>query len=265
MLASGSGGNSILVWCGNTRLLVDAGLSGRETERRLGLVGVRADEIGDIVITHDHADHTKGMGVLARRHGIRLHLTRTTRAACGKYLRGGESVSIYEAGRPFTVRDVLVDPYLTIHDAEDPAGVALADECTGTRLGIATDLGRLTASARKALGGSRMLVLESNHDPILLHQSRYPPAVRGRIASSHGHLSNEDAARLAVELLHPGLAVVVLAHLSEECNRPELARSAVGGALREAGWLGRLAVASQHEPTPLFDLDEEIVPAAAGV
>ena len=261
VLASGSAGNSIFVWCGNTRILVDSGLSGKEVARRLHLVGAEADGISDIVITHDHADHVRGMGVFARRHGARLHLTERTHEACDRYLRGGESVSHFEPERAFQVGDVHVDPFVTVHDASDPAGVALTDECTGARLGVATDLGRMTASARLALAGSTMLVLEANHDPVLLHQSRYPPSVRGRIASSHGHLSNDDAARLVVELLHPGLAVVVLAHLSEECNRPELARAAVGEALEKEGWQGRLEVASQHEPTSLFDLAEDPSPA----
>lgn len=255
VLASGSGGNAILVWCGNTRLLVDAGLSGRELARRLELVGVAPEEVSDIVVTHDHGDHTKGMGVFARRFGSRLHLTAPTLDACAGRLRGDERVSLYETGRSFVVGDVRVDPFLTVHDAADPAGIALVDEGTGVRLGIATDLGRTTASARHALAGSAMLVLESNHDPVLLHQSRYPAAVRNRIASSHGHLSNEDAAGLAVELLHPGLRVVVLAHLSEECNRPELALATVGDALGAAGWRGRLEAASQDEPTPLIELD----------
>ena len=254
VLASGSGGNSIFAWCGNTRLLVDAGLSGKELARRLAVIGVAAEEITDIVITHDHSDHTRGMGVFARRHGCHLHMTAATSRACGKYLRGSESVSLYRVGEPFTVRDVHVDPFVTVHDAVDPAGIALVDECTGIRLGIATDLGRLTASARLALTNSVMLVLESNHDPLLLHQSRYPPSVRSRIASSHGHLSNEGAARLAIELLHSELRVIVLAHLSEQCNRPELALAVVGDALRGAGWNGRLEAASQEEPTSLIDL-----------
>ena len=254
VLGSGSAGNSIFAWCGNTRILVDVGFSGKETARRLASIGVDADDVSDIIITHDHRDHTRGMAVFARRHGSRLHMTAPTRDACRRLLRGNESISLYEPVNSFMIGDVRVDPFVTIHDAADPAGVAVVDECSGIRLGIATDLGRLTTSARFALANSAMLVLESNHDSLMLHASRYPVSVRSRIASSHGHLSNEDAAQVATELLHPGLRAVVLAHLSKESNTPELALSVVGAALDGAGWRGRLEAASQDEPLPLIDL-----------
>jgi phosphoribosyl 1,2-cyclic phosphodiesterase len=144
--------------------------------------------------------------------------------------------------------------FLTAHDARDPVAVALIDGETGFKLGVATDLGRPTEQVRHALAGSDVLVLEANHDPILLHQGPYPVSVRTRIASSHGHLSNEAAARLAVELLHPRLAAVILAHLSAECNRPDLAAEVVGTALRGAGFKGTLCVADQDAPTEVMDV-----------
>ncbi len=253
LLGSGSSGNATLVWAGRTRILVDAGFSGRDLARRLLRVGVEPQEVDGIVVTHDHADHTQGMGVFARRHGTSLYMTERTRAACARLLRGGETVVEYRPGHPFSIGDVRVEPFLTVHDAADPVGVALVDECTGLRLGVATDLGRPTAQIRHALEACDLLVLEANHDEILLQGSAYPWAVKQRIASSHGHLSNQAAARLAVELAHPRLAAVVLAHLSRECNRPELARSVVGGALASSGWKGYLAVAPQDEPTEVLD------------
>lgn len=256
VLGSGSSGNATLVWAGNTRVLVDAGFSGRDLARRLGAVEVNADEVDAIVITHDHGDHTRGMGVFARRHGTPLYMTEPTRQACAKLLRGGETVRTYRPGRVFNVGDVRVEPFITVHDAADPVGVAVVDECTGLRLGVATDLGRPTSQIRHALSGCDLLILEANHDEVLLHASPYPVSVKRRIASSHGHLSNEAAARFVVELLHPRLAGVILAHLSNECNRPELARKVVGQALRTAGWTGHLAVAGQDEPTGLMDLEE---------
>lgn len=255
VLGSGSSGNATFVWAGNTRVLVDAGFSGRDLARRLEALEVDADEIDAIVITHDHGDHTRGMGVFARRHGTPLYMTEGTRTACAKLLRGEERVHRYRPGRPFTVGDVRVEPFLTVHDAVDPVGVAVVDECTGLRLGVATDLGRPTSQIRHALEGCDLLILEANHDEVLLHTSPYPVSVKRRIASSHGHLSNQAAARFARELLHPRLAGVVLAHLSGECNRPELAREVVGTALREAGWTGHLDVARQDEPTGLMDLE----------
>lgn len=256
VLGSGSSGNATFVWGGNTRILVDAGFSARDLARRLDTLGVAADDVDAIVITHDHGDHTKGMGVFARRHGTPLYMTEPTRTACARLLRGQEDVRSYRPGRPFTIGDLRVEPFITVHDAVDPVGVAVVDECTGFRLGVATDLGRPTAQIRMALEGCDLLVLEANHDEVLLHTGPYPPSVRRRIASSHGHLSNEASARFALELVHERLAGVVLAHLSRDCNRPELAARVVGDALRGAGWQGHLEVAGPDAPTALLDVEE---------
>ena len=256
VLGSGSRGNAILVEAGGTRLLVDAGFSGRDLARRLAAVEVDPDSITAILVTHDHGDHTRGMGVYARRHGTPLWITPATREACAKLLRGGETVHPYRAGHPFAIGRVRVEPFVTVHDAVDPVGVALVDEGTGTRVGVATDLGRPNAGIRHALSGAHFLVLEANHDEVLLAGAPYPWSVKARIASSHGHLSNEAAARFGVELLHPRLAGVVLAHLSKESNRPALARDVVGRALEDAGYTGYLEVAGQSKPGDYLDLEE---------
>jgi len=255
ILGSGSGGNAILVESAGTRLLVDAGFSARDLASRLRRVGAGPERVDGIVITHDHGDHTRGMGVFARRHGTPLYLTEGTRTACSGLLKGSEVTVEYRPGRPFRVGTLRVEPFLTVHDAVDPVGVAVVDEPTGLRLGIATDLGRPTAQIRHALSGCDFLILEANHDESLLHTSPYPWSVKSRIRSSHGHLSNHAAARFALELLHPRLAGVLLAHLSNECNTPELARTVVGGALWKAGFRGLVEVASQHEPTTPIDVE----------
>jgi phosphoribosyl 1,2-cyclic phosphodiesterase len=256
VLGSGSAGNSVLVSAGGTHILVDAGFSARSLEERLGRLEVDPSRIDAIVITHDHGDHTRGMGVFARRHGTPLHMSRATRTACAGLLRGNEQVTEYIAGRPFALGVLRVEPFLTVHDAADPVAVAVVDETRGLRVGIATDLGRPTAQIRHALSGCDLLILEANHDEVLLHTGPYPASVKRRIASSHGHLSNQAAARLATDLLHPRLAAVVLAHLSFECNRPILAERVVGDALRAAGWRGHLEVALQDRPTRMLDVEE---------
>lgn len=256
VLGSGSSGNSIFVHAGNTRVLIDAGFSGRSIAERLHAVGVDAHTIDAIIVTHEHSDHTGGVGVFARRYGTTLYMTEATRAACCNLLSGKESIRSYEPGRAFHIGDLRAEPFLTVHDAVDPVGVAVVDECTGLRLGVATDLGRPTAQIRHALSDCDFLILEANHDEMLLQSSHYPLSVKRRIASSHGHLSNDAAARFAVELAHPRLAGVVLAHLSTECNRPELALGVVRAALHEAGWSGHLAVAGQDSPTDLLDVEE---------
>ena len=256
VLGSGSKGNSILAVGGDTRVLIDAGFSAKDLERRLLLVDVSPEEIDAIVVTHDHRDHTSGAGVFGRRHGTPVFLTEPTLEACRKLFRGEEDLRSYRPGVPFAIGHLSIEPFLTVHDARDPVAIAVMDLDTGMKLGVATDLGRPTAQVRHALAESDLLILEANHDPSLLHQGPYPPSVKSRIASSHGHLSNEAAAQLALELLHPRLACVVLAHLSFECNRPDLAESVVGTALRGAGYRGLLRVAQQGFPTEIMDLQE---------
>lgn len=255
VLGSGSKGNAVLAVSGSTRILVDAGFSARALENRLGLLGLLPEELDAIVITHDHSDHTRGAGVFARRHGTPVYLTAGTQEACSSLFKGKERLRSYRAGHPFSIGQLRVEPFVTVHDARDPVAVAVSDPESGLKMGVATDLGRPTAQVRHALSGCHLLVLEANHDPGLLHQGPYPASVRARIASSHGHLSNEAAAQFAVELMHPGLTAVILAHLSAECNRPELALDVVDRALRGVGYEGMVIVADQDRPTDLMDLE----------
>lgn len=214
------------------------------------------ESLDGIVITHEHGDHTRGMGVFSRRHDVPLYVTDRTRAACRKRLRGTERVISYRPGDRFRVGAVRVESFLTVHDAADPVGVTLVDTATGARVGIATDLGRPTAQVYHALSDCDFLVLEANHDEGMLRAGPYPWSVQARIASSHGHLSNHAAAQVARRLHHPRLAGILLAHLSDSCNAPDLARTTVETALRRAGYRGYLDVAPQDEPTDLLDIEE---------
>lgn len=256
ILGSGSSGNATLVESGDTRLLVDAGFSGRDLERRLAAVEVDPASITALLITHDHGDHTRGMGVLARRWRIPLLLTEPTRRACARLLDGSEAVRGYDAADGFAIDELWIEPFLTVHDAVDPIAVTITERATGEKLGIATDLGRPTATVRHALRGCDLLILESNHDEILLRESPYPWSVKTRIGGSHGHLSNRAAAELALELYHDGLGAVVLAHLSEKANDPELAREVVGIALERRRYDGPVLVADQHTPLGPLEIAE---------
>ena len=254
-LGSGSAGNAVLIEVEGTRVLVDSGFSARDLEDRLAEVGLVPEAIDAILITHDHGDHTRGAGVFARRHGTPVHVTDRTRAACKDVFRGDERTVSYRVARPYELGGLRVEPFLTVHDAADPVGIALVDIATGARIGIATDLGRPSAGVHHALSGCDFLVLEANHDEVMLRMGPYPWSVKARIASSHGHLSNHAAAQFATSLLHPRLAGVMLAHLSVECNDGELARDVVGGALAKKGWKGWLEVASQEEPGDMLDIE----------
>jgi len=255
MLGSGSQGNATVIVGEETRILVDAGFSARQLALRLEQVGLDPASMDAIVVTHDHGDHTRGVGVFSRKFGTPVYVTAPTQGACEKIFLGGEDLRRYEAGRPFSIGEFRIEPFLTVHDAADPVAITLHRATCGTRVGIATDLGRPTAGIRHSLAGCDFLILEANHDEELLRVEPYPPSVQARIASSHGHLSNRAAASFVRELLHPRLAGVLLAHLSAECNRPELAMAVVGEALREEGYQGYLAVAHQDRPTPLLSIN----------
>jgi phosphoribosyl 1,2-cyclic phosphodiesterase len=256
VLGSGSSGNSILVESNRARLLIDAGFSGRDLERRLHAVGVEAASLSALLITHDHGDHTCGMGIAARRWGIPLYLTERTRVACSRLLNGSEQIRTYTSSEPVYIEDLLVEPFLTVHDAVDPVAVTVSELPSGEKMGIATDLGRPTATVRHALRQCDLLILESNHDEIMLREGPYPWSVKARIAGSHGHLSNRAAAELAAELLHPRLAAVVLAHLSESANHPGLALDVVGDTLESRRYDGSLQVGMQHEPLEPLDITD---------
>lgn len=253
-LGSGSRGNSVLVQSDHTSILVDAGFSGTEIARRLGVLEVAPEAVDAIVVTHEHRDHTSGIGVAARRWGWPLYLTRDTAAACGSLLRGAETVVFYEGEASFGIGDLLVHPCSTCHDAADPVAITVTHGASGLKVGVATDLGRATAPVRSALSGSHFLVLESNHDEALLRESPYPWSIVQRIGGSRGHLSNRLAAEFAADLMHADLGGILLAHLSVECNDPVRARAAVERRLRRTGFRGLLEVASQDRPSPWFEV-----------
>jgi phosphoribosyl 1,2-cyclic phosphodiesterase len=254
VLGSGSEGNATLVESDGVAILVDAGFSGRDLEQRIESVGVSVSSLAGIIISHDHGDHTRGMGILARRFGVPLHLTDKTRIACAALLSGKEKVESYASSQPFRIGPFEIQPFLTVHDAADPVAIAIEHKPTGSRLGIATDLGRPTASVRASLRNCHVLVLEANHDEAMLWNGPYPWSVKQRIASSHGHLSNRASADLARELFHPGLGAVILAHLSAHCNSAGVALQIPQKVLDRLGFKGTLQVAPQDKPMEPIDV-----------
>src|SRR5687768_6735468 len=254
VLGSGSEGNSTLVQSEGVSVLIDAGFSGRDLERRLDSVGVPPSSLAAIVITHDHGDHTRGMGVLARRFNVPLYLTDKTRFACRDLLSGKEEVRAYASSKPFRVGPFEIEPFLTVHDAADPVAITVTHVDSGSKMGIATDLGRPTAAVRARLADCHVLVLEANHDEGLLWSGPYPWSIKQRIASSHGHLSNRASAELARDLHHRALGAIVLAHISNSCNDRGLARAVVEQTLDRIRFKGALVVARQDQPLEPLDV-----------
>jgi phosphoribosyl 1,2-cyclic phosphodiesterase len=310
VLASGSKGNCSVVTGGNTRILVDAGLSCRELFRRMRLVDEDPATLDAIIITHEHSDHVAGLAVTARKLGIPVYFTEGTHRAWVRWLsprkqmtytqwleqcrkqaaaRMAEadaavveecdpedadasaepataetaesihakavkdptslpSVQFFQSGKPFQIGDILVSSFTIPHDAADPVGFVFRAE--GVRMAVATDLGYIPPNVKAQLRGVDLLLLESNHDLEMLRDGPYPWSVKQRVLSRVGHLSNE-AASTYLETEYDGQAAyVILGHLSESNNLPELARIAAERALNGRASLlcNRLLLAAQHEP-----------------
>jgi phosphoribosyl 1,2-cyclic phosphodiesterase len=247
MLGSGSRGNCCAVESEGVVILVDAGFSVREIERRAEAVGLDLSRVAGIALTHEHGDHSRGAAGLARRLQVPVLTGSGTWARLGNlHETEHRELGVCAAAElgPFTL-----EACPTSHDAADPLAIVVRGS-DGASVGIAYDLGRPTVAVRYLLRNLSAIVLEANYEEIQLRTSDYPPVVQRRIAGSAGHLSNRAAAQLLRELHHPGLSIVVLAHLSEHCNTAADARAAVVPALRRAGFAGVLHVADQDEPLP---------------
>ena len=252
VLGSGSKGNAFAVVHEGATLLVEAGFTARELERRLEAAGIDPGTLAGIALTHEHGDHSKGAVRLASRHRVPVIASLGTWQAIS---RGGDPCQWLLAGSrgPAEAGPFTVEACPCSHDAREP--VAIGVRCDdGPSLAIATDLGRPTQSIRWFLRDRHALVLEANHDEVLLRRSGYPPVVQQRIAGHGGHLSNDACARLLAEVHHDALLTVVLAHLSQRCNTPDVATACVAASLATAGFRGGLHVASQHGPMPPIEL-----------
>jgi phosphoribosyl 1,2-cyclic phosphodiesterase len=254
VLASGSRGNSTVVQSSSTRILVDAGLSCRETCKRMKAAGDDAHSLSAIVITHEHSDHVHGLAVLSRKLNIPVYMTGATHHVWARAVRDatGElpeipKLEFFSSGRKFQVGDIDITPFTIPHDAADPVGFTFRAE--GIRIGVATDLGYMPASVCDHLRGCDVLVLESNHDLEMLRVGPYPWSVKQRVMSRVGHLSNTALAQFLASDYDGNAAYIVLAHLSEQNNHPEVARREAESALgfRRSLLYNRVMLASQEQ------------------
>ncbi len=250
MLASGSKGNAIYISSGQTTLLIDAGFSGVEIERRFRARGLAPDQVDAIIVSHEHNDHLHGVGVLARRYGLPVYMSAETQAEAAPRLGCIQTVENFSCGTDFKINDIAIHPFSTSHDACDPAGFTL--QINGHKIGVATDLGIATHMVRHHLNGCACLVLEANHDPRMLEDGPYPWPIKQRIKSRTGHLSNDDSKALLMDVMHDNLSHVILAHISETNNTPEKALGVVAERLN--GDAPKFTVALQQAPSPLIYL-----------
>jgi phosphoribosyl 1,2-cyclic phosphodiesterase len=249
-LASGSKGNAVFVSGGDSAVLVDAGLSGIELERRMAAKGLSPEMLSAVVITHEHTDHIKGAGILSRRFDIPLYLNQKTMRAASKKMGTIHGAQNFKCGVPFHIGDLKIDPFSISHDAADPSGFTL--EHGGVKLGIATDLGVATHLVKTYLKGCALLYLEANHDPDMLNNGPYPWYLKQRVKGRLGHLSNAAAGDLVNDIRDNALCHVILAHLSHENNTPEKALQTFQERLDSPSL--QVEVAMPHAPGTLISV-----------
>ena len=228
-IASGSSGNCVYVGSDATHLLLDVGISGKRTEAGLKELGLKMSDIDGIFITHEHADHINGLGVLARKYGVPIYGTRGTIEAIRQTNALGqiddELFRYIKADEKCTVKDVSIYPIRTSHDAAEPVAYRISHD--GKKIAVITDLGCYNDYTVECLRDLDVLYLESNHDIHMLQVGPYPYYLKQRILSDMGHLSNESAGKLLSRLLHDNMRAVMLGHLSKDNNIPELAYESV--------------------------------------
>lgn len=246
-LFSGSTGNSVFIRAGSSALLIDAGMSARAIETALSSIGESLRNINAIFVTHEHTDHIRGLDVISRRYHIPVHVT----MASAPYIKCAEDCLLIHPPRYIeSVGGLTVSSFTTPHDSHGSVGYTV--EGDGIRFGIATDLGMMTDNVMERLCECDSIVLESNHDISMLMNGGYPQALKLRILSRVGHLSNADCADSVVRLYQNGVRNLLLAHLSAENNRPRLALASSVNALEAAGLRGmNIKVADVSTPTRL--------------
>lgn len=221
VLGSSSSGNASLLECGQTRILIDAGFSAKRLREKLALLGLDAEDLNAILVTHEHIDHVRGIRVLTKNLSIPVYATLGT-ADGADPSRECPRWNIFEPNQSFMIQDVRITPFPIPHDACEPVGFRI--EYAGIGYGHLSDAGHVTDTIRKALAGVNLLFLEANYDPDLLADDlKRSYSTKQRIASHHGHLSNEQASSFLEDIGHEDLHHIVLAHLSKDCNRPHIA------------------------------------------
>lgn len=262
VLGSGSAGNAVIVESAGRRLLVDAGFSCRELEKRMRAVGVEPASIEALVVTHEHVDHNRGAARLAKRHRIPVFATAGTFLGTELAHEQRQTSTVIRSGEVREIAGFSVEPFAIPHDAREPVGLVIQD-AGGGRLGLCGDIGNRSRLAWGRLADLDLLILEANHDLDMLRNGPYPWSLKQRVAGRHGHLSNREAADGIPELLSNRLRWVVLYHLSRTNNLPALAAAEIGEVLAREGSRAELSLSEQDRPTPWLEVGAASAPSGA--
>jgi len=262
VLGSGSGGNCAYLETSETRLLIDAGFSGRQIRQRLASIGRTPESLDGILLTHEHSDHIQGLAALCAKLRIPIYCNRLTKEAVESALETQLNCRIFSTGASFELADLRVDTFAVPHDAYDPVGFLI--RTAWGNIGFLTDLGHATKLVVERVRQANVLVLETNHDHKMLQDdTRRPWSVKQRILSRHGHLSNEAAAAVVEQIVTEEMRHVYLGHLSRDCNRPELAHRIVSELLQKIGANHvRVESTSQDLPSPTLAFGQPIAGTA---
>jgi phosphoribosyl 1,2-cyclic phosphodiesterase len=256
ILASGSKGNSILIRTATTKILLDAGLSGRRIAETIRELGLQDSRLKALIVSHEHNDHVGGAGVVCRKYQIPLYITEPTyRAVASRLGKIPAGTVHFETGKQFIIGDIKVTPFSSSHDVVDGSNFTFEKVGDSTRkLAIATDLGFSSRLLLTKFRDASTIILESNHDEEMLLRGPYPFHLKQRVKSRHGHLSNEQAVAVISQVIHPGLRNLILAHLSEQNNTPQIAKQAMEAYLKAINYELELFISLQNQPTPIVDI-----------
>jgi phosphoribosyl 1,2-cyclic phosphodiesterase len=259
ILGSGSAGNCAYLEAGETRLLIDAGLSGRQIRQRLATIGRSPESLQGILITHEHSDHITGLTGLLSKVNVPIYCNRLTKEAIESTLQVKLDCRIFDTGGSFEIGDVVVETFSVPHDAYDPVGFLLRTR--SGNVGVLTDLGHATKLAVERVRAANVLILETNHDVKMLQDCPHRPwSLKQRILSRHGHLSNNAAADVAQEIVTAELRQLYLAHLSRDCNTPQLAHQVISDRMQQIG-ATHVTVTSTSQDTICPTLELQPMPA----